>query len=420
MVEWLGVVRKMKQVVNLYNRVVVMAAEQTLNGSKIDVNALETLERDGKATVEKLAVSLENEYGVNPGSTQQIVEVLLSRGYPLSKKTKKGSLALDEKVLTELGLNDILEYRKATKLDSAFVGKLKSLLRPDGFLPHHQNMMGAETGRSTMSDYNWQQVGRIGPVKPILISRFTNGLIGNVDLAQAELRVAAYLSNDYKFAKIFSMADAHTSNAARAFNVPYDQVTKAQRYDSKAVIFRAIYGGSPQNDAQKRVRDYYQSEYKVLWKWLDDTGKLAMRQGYITDPYGKTRNLLKVKDDRGAWAVKRAGVNSPIQGVASHIAMSIMLHCWELFKENKLRSLVLFNVHDSVVFDIHPDEVQEVINCVQTAFVMLYNWPVADFPLYSTLPMTGDFMMGPSWGSIEKENDKWINPQVYACSSAGL
>lgn len=406
-----------KAVNNLFQRCIVMAAEQTLRGAKINVESLDTLEAEGKETVAQLEAELTEKYGVNPNSTDQLLDVLTQQGFKFTKTTKKGNTSLDKAVLEAFGLLDILEYRQAQKLDSSFVGKVKSLLRSDGILPHRQIMMGAETGRSTMSDFNWQQAGKKGPVKPLLISRFIGGVIGNVDLSQAELRVLAYLSNDEKFAQIFSQEDPHRSNASRAFNVPYDQVTKSQRSDSKTVVFRAVYGGRPQNAAQERVRDFYEQEYPKAWAWLAEMQKVAKKQGYIEDPYGKIRNLLRIRDNKGLWAVGRAGVNFPIQSVASHCAMTILLHCWEMFKEYKLRSLVLFNVHDSCVFDIHPEEIEQVIWIVRRAFTLLWEWPIAQFPLFRTLPIAGDLMMGPTWGSVEEENKAWINPPKYPCTS---
>lgn len=390
-----------KPVVKLFEKAIVMASEQSKAGSQLNLERLDTLADDGAKLAARLKVELTEKYGVDPGQQAEFTQALRDLGYVFKKKTVTGMDALTAEVLDELQLLDVLEWRKAMKLDSAFVGKMKKLLRADGTLPHRQVMLGADTGRTTMKDFNWQQAGRKGPVKGLLVSRFEGGKIGAVDLAQAELRVGCIVSEDDLMRAWLKQKDAHRVNAANAFNVAFEDVTEDMRNDAKTIVFRLMYGGSSTTDGQKRVEKYLRSQFRRLFRKLDQDGQKAMADRRITDAYGKTRNLAGVWDNRGKWGCKRAGVNSPIQGLASHVAIEITLRIWELFRECGLRSLVLFGVHDSIVMDIHPDEEATVVALVQQAFRDLMKTPFADLPMAKMLPMEGDLQLGHSWSDTK-------------------
>lgn len=394
-------------IVRLFEQCVIMAADQTAKGSYIDIDALNRIEADGKATVARLESELMAKYGAHPNKNAELIPVLQSKGYKFTKRTKGGdAYALDEEVLEEFQLLDILEYRKAAKLDSAFVSKLKALIRDNNTMPHVQALLAAATGRSTMSRFNWQQAGKKGPVKGLLISRHKDGFIFNVDLQGAELNVAAYISNDRKFAKALLMNDMHAVNASKAFNIPLEQVRKPyERRETKTFTFRAIYLGRPQNDMQQRVYDFLKTEYHRLFDCLEDMRQQAMRDSRITDYYGKTNNLLDILVYRNKWAVGRSGANSPIQGLSSHIAFEITLYIWR--RLIGMRSLCLFGVHDSVVLDVHPDEFDEVIQIVKDAFANLWNTRIKDIPLFKQLPMRGDLVIARSWGASDDANEAY-------------
>jgi DNA polymerase-1 len=394
-----------KPVVELMNRAVVMFSCQTAVGTTINLQALDTLAIDGKKLEQDLKAGLIEKYGCDPGQTDTLASRLRTMGYPLNRQTKTGKDALTKEALNELGLYDIIEWRQAQKLDSSFVGKIKSLIRSDGRLPHHQKVMEAKTGRTSMSDFNWQQAGRKGPTKGLLISQFPGGIIGSVDLAQAELRVACLLSGDLDMMEWLLMTDAHRFNAAMAFGVKFEDVTDEQRTDAKTVVFRLIYGGSAITDGQKIVEKYLRSRFKKFFQWFERTRKEAMSECEITDYFGKTCGLAQILDWRGKWAVGRAGVNSPIQGLASHIAIHITVKIWELFREYGLQSLVLFGVHDSIVMDIHPEEKDIVVSIVKQAFRSVMDTLIGQLALAKRLPISGELQFGSSWADT-KNGDK--------------
>lgn len=404
-----------KSVVQQMEQAIVMAAEQTHIGSYIDEKHIETLYNAGKQNIIDLEAQCLAEYGVHPNKTQELVKYFLEQGHELTAKTPTGRFKLDSDVCEEHGFATLLEHRKAIKLDSSFISKIYGLRRADGTIPHVQSMLGAETGRSTMKEFNWQQAAKKGPVRDLLVSRFAGGKIFICDLAQAELRVLAYISGDEVFAKLFDSEDPHRANAARAFGIPEHLVTEEQRFDAKAVIFRVVYGGRATNAGQLRVEVFYKGHFVKAFTWIEFTKQLARKDIAITDPYGKTRNLLKVKTWRGLSGVGRAGINSPIQGVASHIALQVTYNAWRLFRQFNLKSIVLFGVHDSVNLDIHPDEVDIARMLVRLAFAQLRDSHMyVVFPLAKKLPILGELLEGESWGWIDK-NKKQL--QSTECSS---
>jgi DNA polymerase I-like protein with 3'-5' exonuclease and polymerase domains len=401
-------------VVELMERAVVMAAEQTALGTAVDTSVLDTLADEGAALVVRLREELTAEYGVDPGQTEALCEVLRDRGYPLSRKTASGRDQLTAEVLEELGLTDVLEFRKAQKLDSAFVGKIRGLVRPDGTIPHTQTMLAARTGRTSMKNYNHQQSGKKGPTKKLLVSRFPGGHILSCDIKQAEVRVAAYLSGDRKLAAALMRADIHRENAARGFGIAPEEVTDDQRFGAKALIFRSIFGGQPQNEIQQRVYTYMRSEFHQLFEWIERQKKLGQRDLRVVDAYGKVINLQDVFDYRGKWACGRVGINGPIQGLSSHLAIEITVRAWELFRETGLRSAVCFGVHDSLVADVAKGETWSAVSCVQQAFRDLRATPAWGLlPLMATLPFEGELQMGRSWADTK-------NGAVINCTSATL
>ena len=391
-----------KPVVKQFEPAIVMCAEQTREGTCIDVTQLHDLHTKGLADIIRLEAECLAEYGIHPGKTKEMVQVVLSRGHELTKKTPAGAFTLDEEVCEEHGLILLLQYRRAVKLDSSFIGKLVKLIREDNTVPHYQSMLGAETGRTTMKNFNWQQASKKGALRSLVISRYKNGKILIVDLAQAELRVLAYISNDEVFAELFSKEDPHRSNASRAFEIPESEVTEDQRFDAKAVVFRTVYGGSSQNAGQRRVEVFFKSSFRKAFLWIEAIKMFSKQKLEVTDAYGKTRNLREVKTWRGLGGVGRAGINSPIQGIASHIAMQVTYNAWWLFRKYKLRSKVIFGVHDSLMADIHPDELGIATQLVRLAFAMLRDSHMYKaFPLAKSLAMQGELMIGDSWGSVD-------------------
>lgn len=399
-------------VIEVMERAVTMVACQTAAGTKIDTIAAESLVHDVQEQVAELREELLERYGCDPNQVEILGIKLLEMGYVLSKKTQKGKNALTAEVLEELGLVDILEYRKAQKLDSAFVGKIRGLCREDGTIPHHQGLLNARTGRTTMRDFNWQQMPKKGPGKRLAVSRWEGGQIWNCDLKSAEVFTACYLSQDRQLAEALRGPDMHRANAARGFNKDAELITDDERFQAKALIFRSIFGGGPQNEQQKRVHSYMTGEFRKLFEWIDAQKKKGQNELRVVDILGKVTNMLDKFDYAGKWACGRLGINAPVQGTSSHIAIALTVRLWELFLERGLQSLVLFGVHDSFVADIHPDEFVQAEECIVQAFKDVGKWVAQYLPMIKELPLLGELTKGINWAACK-------DSPIRICSTRG-
>lgn len=400
-----------------------MLVDQSLTGSKIDRPKLAKVDEELPAHIAELREEITKQFA-DPEDKEAFGKALRKAGYAVGK-TATGQYSIKKQDLRDWGLEDCAQYIEAKKLLSSFVNTINGLILDNDILPHTQSMLICRSGRTSMKDYNWQQTGRKGPIRQLLISRFENGYIGSVDLSQAELRVAALISNDEPFAKVLMSRDAHQYNASMAFNVPIDQVTDEQRTDAKTVVFRALYGGQPQNEGQQQVKNYLDREFEDLAEWSHNIKKEAASKLKIVDIWGKVTNLEDLYNPEyrynGIGRVKRTGLNGPIQGIASHTSMYIQFYCWKYFKKRKLQSLVLFGNHDATLMDIHPYEVGAVCEIVQESFWSLEKTPIAKFPLFNNpLPITGELLIGKNWSLLKmpkpgKESTLSFEPLI--CSS---
>lgn len=406
-----------KPVVEVMNRAVSMFVEQTINGSKIDVEQLDAIADSMLANAHQAHAELTAKYGCDPNQIEAFANRLVELGYKLTAKTKTGRDQLTDDVLDSVGLQDVLDYRQTNKLAGSLTKNIRALLRPDGTLPHTQKCMEAKTGRTSMSDYNWQQADRKGVQKSLLISRFPKqtlfnsetqqweevlGKIAAVDLAQAELRWACYLSDDDVMRQWLTMTDAHRFNASMAFNVPFEEVTDEQRSDAKIVVFRLCYGGRAITEGQKVVEAYLRSRFKKLFKWIDAQSKWGQNNPTVTDSWDKTTGLLETLDYAKKWACGRAAINYPVQGAASHCAIWITCRIWELFRERRLRSLVLMGIHDAIIMDVHPEEIEQVTECVKQAFLDMGAVLVLKYPMAKKLALQGSLQFADNWFATKK------------------
>lgn len=374
--------------------------------------------------------------GVNWNANQQVVDVLLNAGIPLTVRTPTGNFSVAEAVLDQLIeehpevplMAALKDYRAATKEHSFYQQYLELSSREDPYLHPRLKLHGTETGRLSCEEPNLQQVPRVGPIKLMFTARWEGGSIGIVDLAQAELRVVALESNDRKFAEELQKGDIHRKNASIAYEMAPEDVDSAKRKKSKGVTFGLLYGGSVPGIARKmdaaqseiqKLQDVLFSEYPNLKKWMDKLKKQAVTENFVSTLFGRVRQLLNLQLREGKRSVERKGVNTPVQGLASDIMLFILLYVATTLRSMKLKSRPIFNVHDSCLVEIYPGEEDQVARVVQDAFVALERTPLSKKPLYKTLPFTGEFVVGKSWAHCESTNENYDpdNNRVYPCSS---
>lgn len=368
---------------------------------------------------------------VNWNSAGQVVAFLLSQGVKLTEKTDAGAYTVKETVMLKLAekypvAKQILDLREIQKEMEFFSSYLERTSDGHPFLHPRLQLAGTRTGRLSCTDPNVQQVKRTGPIKTVYVPRWPGGSIGLIDLSQAELRVAALLSGDDVFVQALLSEDVHRTIASWEFHKAPEDVTAAERKRSKAITFGLLYGGSPagladragitEEDVENILHAFY-DRFKGLMKFIKDTKAMAIRKGHVKTLFGNVRDLRSIIELNGVKDATRKAINTPIQGIASYIALMILNYCAEQMYRRGMKSDMMFGVHDSALAEIYPGEEEAVGKIVQEAFANLVNSPLSGLSLWSDLPLVGEFIIGDSWAAVESTNENY-NPRIkIPCSS---
>lgn len=431
-------------ITSLLNSVVPIVASMRLRGVHIDKTRLKEVGDELQHEYEEIEKQLNHmtDAEVNWGSPQQVAQFFVDQGAKLTEKTPTGQYSVAESALLDLAalhqnhephitraVELILEYRALGKTISTYVDNYNKWLEFDGKLHPRLLLQGTVTGRLACRDPNTQNVPRSGPIKTVYVSRWKNGLYFLVDLSQAELRVAALLSNDEKMADALLSGDVHRSMASLAFGLPADDINAIQRKASKAVTFGLLYGGSINGIAGraglptrqvKQVMGVYENEFPDLMNYLEKTRKLGINTQQSVSLFGRTRDLSSIIANEGEWGAERKAINTPIQSLASDLNLVILNTLDSKLRERHLKSRPLFLVHDSIVGEMYPGEDDSLAECVRAGFRALWFTPLAERPLFEKLPIIGELILGPNWAAVESTNENYDPVKVYPCSSHHL
>ena len=343
--------------------------------------------------LEKEILGFETEFrkagaeNVNLDSPKQLGEFLfetLKLDPSLAKKTASGQYATDEKTLLKLEevrpdiIRTILEYRACTKLKSTYVDKLPRCIDPtDGRVHTTFAQAFTETGRLSSSDPNLQNIPvrteRGKPIRAAFIARDADHRLISADYSQIELRIMAAMSGDESMLAAFAEgADIHRETAARVYGVMPDLVTPEQRSSCKMVNFGIIYGISafglsqrlriPRREAAGLIETYFQ-EYPKIRAFMDRAIASAREKGYA-ETLTKRRRTLRDINSRNATArqaAERDAVNTPVQGTAADLMKLAMVRVARALKAEGLKAKMVLQIHDELLFDTPPDEVDRVV-----------------------------------------------------------
>lgn len=403
-------------------------------GVYIDRHRLAHVASTLQAEFEELQAQLDAVDNINWNSPQQVSQVLVANGVPLTETTSSGNLSVAQPVLQALEkdyplVKTLVDYRGVGKLLSGFV--MPYLENGHEYLYPTLLIHGTATGRLSCKDPNLQQIPREGPFKTIFRSRWPDGQYALVDLSQAELRVAALLSGDEKFTEALLSEDAHRYIASMAFNKPQEEITSPERKASKAITFGLLYGGSPEGLAKRagipadRVEEVLASFFNTFAKlsaWIETIRVNSAHNDQVVTPMGRKRNLGDVRFFEGPNGVFRKAINTPVQSLASDIMLSIIRQSYHNILEAKLTSRPLFPVHDSMILEVYPGELEAVVHAIQQAFMSLKDSPLSKFKLYDQIPFVGEIVVGETWASVESTNVDYYNPttEAFPCSSHGV
>jgi DNA polymerase-1 len=295
-----------------------------------------------------------------------------------AKKTKTGQYATSEDVLQKHEkdhpiVGNILTYRQLKKLKSTYVDPLPELCDPkDGRIHTSFMQTVTATGRLSSNNPNLQNIpirtakGR--EIRKAFVPRDDMHELLAVDYSQIELRIIAALSDDKSMIEAFKNGiDIHTATASKVFHTPVDQITREQRSQAKAVNFGIIYGQSAFGLAQnlnisrkeaKSIIDSYFEEYPTIKKYMETVVAEAREQGYVKTVLDRRRYLPDINSTNAIVRgyAERNAINAPIQGSAADVIKVAMVAVQKDIHERNLKSKMILQVHDELVFDVHSDE----------------------------------------------------------------
>ena len=367
---------------NIEMPLVPVLARMEREGIKIDVHSLRSYSGELGETIIRLEREIIELAGrpFNVGSPRQLGEVLFD-DLKLSdkpKKTKTGQYATSEAILEGLRkkhpiIESILNFRELKKLKSTYVDALPELVhKKTGRVHTSFNQTVAATGRLSSTNPNLQNIpirtqnGR--KVRAMFIPADENHVLMAADYSQIELRVIAALAEDEAMISAFKNGeDIHKATAAKVFEVPPEEVSREQRSNAKTVNFGIVYGVSAfglsqqtdmsRKEAKAAIDGYFRT-YPGIKEYMDKQVSIARDKGYVETITGR-RRYLKDIESRNAVVrghSERNAVNAPIQGSAADIIKLAMIELDRSMRHAKMKSKMLLQVHDELVFDARLDE----------------------------------------------------------------
>jgi len=406
-------------------------------GVAIDHALFDKIVPEFEAEVSGLLSSLQGSYSAgqetNWNSTAQVADRLVANGVSLHATTPTGKLSVSAPILEGLRedypiVDELLTYRDKTKT-LAFLHSYNGFMQYDGRLHPRLMLDGAETGRLSCRDPNLQQVPAKGVIKKLFISQFEGGQIGLVDLAQAELRIAALLSGDAGFIEALNSLDVHRYIASLVYGITPEEVSTDQRSNAKTIAFGLLYGGGVSGLAGRlgvdpgevqRVVDVFFSQFPALMSWIEYMKALGVRNKQSVTLFGRVRDYRDAMVFEGVASVERKSINSPVQGTASDVMLIIMVKLYELCVAHGLKSRPILGVHDSTIIDIYPGEWEQVAGLVGESFREVNNSPLSDLELWSSLPIEGELSIGETWASVESSSEFFAPFKMFKVSSHEL
>ncbi len=393
---------------------VEVLASMEIEGIKLNVDSLSKmsveLEIDINKNIEKVYAQAGEEF--NLSSPKQIGDILFGKLQLVEKpkKTKTGQFQTNEAILSKLAskheiVRNILEYRSLVKLKSTYVDALpREIQKTTGRVHTSYSQTTAATGRLSSNNPNLQNIpirtekGKL--IRKAFIPRDENHVLLAADYSQIELRLIAEMSKDSEMVKSFmNNEDIHAATASKIFNVPIEEVTREQRGNAKTVNFGIIYGVSAfglseqtnlsRRESAEMIESYYET-YSSLKSFMDKQINFAREHGYVETIFGRRRYLADINSRNGMVrsGAERNAVNAPIQGGSADIIKIAMINIKKRFEEEGIKSKMLLQVHDELVFDALKSELEIIKPIIK------YEMENA---VKTEVPLIVDMGMGENW-----------------------
>ena len=370
----------------------LVLAKMERDGVKVDLRQLDEFAaglrkeiNEREARIREMA----DEPELNISSPKQVGEVLFDKLAldPKAKKTGRGSYPTDEATLMALEdkhpiIDEILEFRAVKKLLSTYIEPFPSFVSPsDGRVHTTFNQALTATGRLSSSNPNLQNIPirteRGKEIRKAFVAGEPDGVIVSADYSQIELRIMAHISQDQHLIQAFREGrDIHSATAEKIFGISHDEVTPDQRRIAKTANFGIMYGissfglaqrlGISRTEAKKLIDDYF-AAFPAIRSFIDDTIASARENGYVETLFGRRRYLPDISSRNATVRAlaERTAVNAPIQGTAADIIKMAMINVDRKMSEAGLKSRMVLQIHDELLFDTVHDEIDTLMSIVK-------------------------------------------------------
>ncbi len=408
-------IKKLK-IEDLYYKIdlplIKVLAKMEMAGIKIDTLKLAKLNKSLSKKLDDLTFKIYKEAGemFNINSPKQLAHILFEKlKLPAAKKGKSGVSSTDVGVLTDLKnihpiAEYLLEYRTLNKLINTYINVLPKMINPKTKRIHTSfNQTVTATGRLSSSDPNMQnipvrdEIGR--DIRKAFVSEGDNILL-SADYSQIELRILAHIAEDKVLIEAFkNNEDIHTRTVMELYNLKKDEVTPEMRRMAKVINYGVIYGMSSfglakeldisVKDAQEFIDNYF-LRYKGIKNYIENIKEKIQKDGFIENLFGRKRYLpdLNGLPKQQQNFIIRTAINTPIQGTAADLIKIAMIELDKYFSKNKFKSKMLLQVHDELIFEVTPDELDKVKKIVKEKMENVYKFKV---------PITADIGYGKNW-----------------------
>ncbi|MCP4705232.1 MAG: DNA polymerase I, partial [candidate division Zixibacteria bacterium] len=397
---------------NIENPLIKVLAAMEEEGVRVDADLLGKMSLDMEAQLHKLTNDIYSEAGqeFNINSTQQLSKILFEDlKLPTKGKTaKKTGYSTDVKVLEELAeIHDlpkfILDYRQLAKLKSTYIDAIPRLINKEtGRVHTSYNQTIAATGRLSSTEPNLQnipirtEIGR--QIRKAFIPRDKNYELLLADYSQVELRILAHITGDETLINAFkNNEDIHSRTAAEVYGADINNVSPEMRRAAKTANFAIIYGVSAYGLSQqtelnlgesKDFIDTYLARYPGIKNYMDNSIKFARENGYVKTLLNRIRYLpeINAKNYQVRQFAERIAINTPIQGTAADMIKIAMITIYK--KMENMKSKMILQVHDELVFDMFKEESDKLQKIVRDGM---------EKALKLKVPIVADMGIGPNW-----------------------
>ena len=417
---------KSENLLNIYEifekPLIKILALMEINGVKVDKLFLKKLSIKFEKKINELEKKIYkiSRKEFNIASTKQLGEIMYNDLKISSlKKTKKGGFATGASVLEDLSFKGhefpklVLEWRQSSKLKNTYSDTLPEHINPKSNRVHTSFLLAATTtGRLASSDPNLQNIpikteeGK--DIRKAFVSDKGKKLI-SADYNQIEMRILADLADVKELKNAFiNNEDIHSLTASEVFGIDIKKISSDMRRKAKAINFGIIYGisqyglakqiGVSNNEAEEFLNAYF-LKFPEIRVYMDNTIKFCRKTGYVNNIFGRRSHFNSINDKN--YNIRnfqeRAAINAPIQGSASEIMRLAMIRLNKrLGQEKSLKSKMLLQIHDELIFEVHKNEVNKMMKIIKDEMISVTN---SDYHSFS-IPLTVDINSGHNWGSL--------------------